>query len=345
MAALGIGFVVLLAIARSPSTARNFAILLAVLLPIAIAALGLSRSPVSDAYREAAMSRSYFFLTGWKWYDIAGALAPIVLFGWVAWRERRNPVSQTFELSLAAVWFASLACLAGIAVTWNDQFFLFARLQPMRAYQLIYVLMLLVPINLAIQTFVCQWRAPRRELAFAMVIIGVAAGMYLVQRNTFPASAHVEWPWVESRNPWQQAYEWIRLNTPKDAVFALDANYPDEAGNDRQGFRAEAERSALPDQTKDGGVAALFPELAGAWLANSSMTEHIDMESEQQTARLLKAGVSWVVVPYDRRVDLHCPYHNAQVAVCALPESNPPWFGLPHQTIVARQFDPKASRH
>jgi len=43
----------------------------------------------------------------------------------------------------------------------------------------------------------------------------------------------------------------IRLQTPRDAVFALDPNYMLIAGEDQHGFRAIAERSALADALKD----------------------------------------------------------------------------------------------
>ena len=68
------------------------------------------------------------------------------------------------------------------------------------------------------------------------------------------------------RNQFEQAFVWISRNTPKDAVFALDAQYITEPGEDAQGFRAIAERSVLPDFSKDGGVVTNKPELAAAWL-------------------------------------------------------------------------------
>ena len=55
---------------------------------------------------------------------------------------------------------------------------------------------------------------------------------------------------------------WIGRNTPKDAVFAIDAKYITKAGEDAQGFRAIAERSVLPDYSKDGGVVTNKPELS-----------------------------------------------------------------------------------
>ena len=62
-----------------------------------------------------------------------------------------------------------------------------------------------------------------------------------------------------------QAFLWIRGNTPKDALFALDADYINAPGEDAQSFRAIAERSALPDYSKDGGEASIAPDLTAAW--------------------------------------------------------------------------------
>ena len=69
-----------------------------------------------------------------------------------------------------------------------------------------------------------------RSIRIAAVMSGVgwrlfvplSLGMYFAQRQVFPASAHIEWPGAQPRNPWAQAFEWIRANTPVDALFALD---------------------------------------------------------------------------------------------------------------------------
>ncbi len=48
---------------------------------------------------------------------------------------------------------------------------------------------------------------------------------------------------MKPKSPWLSAFLWIRENTPKDAVFALDPKYMNEPGVDGHGFRAMAERS------------------------------------------------------------------------------------------------------
>ena len=80
---------------------------------------------------------------------------------------------------------------------------------------------------------------------------------------------------MAARNLWVQAFVWIRGNTPKDALFALDADYINAAGEDAQCFRAIAERSALPDYSKDGGEASIAPELADAWAIGQAAQQRL----------------------------------------------------------------------
>ena len=42
------------------------------------------------AYNRAALSRSYFFLSSWRWYEYAGLLMPLLLLG-IAGTSRRAP--------------------------------------------------------------------------------------------------------------------------------------------------------------------------------------------------------------------------------------------------------------
>ncbi len=65
-------------------------------------------------------------------------------------------------------------------------------------------------------------------------------------------------------------------NTPKDAMFALDAQYITKPGEDAESFRAIAERSALPDFSKDGGVVTNKPELAVEWLEGQVAQSRIE---------------------------------------------------------------------
>lgn len=135
---------------------------------------------------------------------------------------------------------------------------------------------------------------------------------------------HLEVPWVQSNNPWRAAFEWVRENTPRNAFFALNPDYMDEAAEDRLGFSAVAERSALANRTKDGGVVAVFPELAQEWskdLSDAHDTETI--RAGKNALVLQEAGVTWIIRRPTINTGLYCPYRNSAVAVCRLSYSSP----------------------
>jgi hypothetical protein len=144
--------------------------------------------------------------------------------------------------------------------------------------------------------------------------------MCLVQIDAYPASAHVEWPGAAPVNRWSDAFLWIRHNTPKNAVFAIDPGYMSLPGEDMHGFRAVAERSILADSVKDSGAVSLFPGLADEWQAQVRSTQgwkHFPLADFERVAR--QYPVTWFVTEFPRPAGLLCPYHNQTVAVCQLP--------------------------
>jgi hypothetical protein len=143
--------------------------------------------------------------------------------------------------------------------------------------------------------------------------------MAFVQRQTFPNSAHLELPWHEPANPWAEAFEWVRTNTPRDAVFALDAHYISDPDENSQNFRAIAERSVMPDYAKDGGVASIAPRLTADWTAGETAQKDLDRGvGRAEVARLLSYGVDWIVIERSTPVTLACPFTNVSVKVCPL---------------------------
>jgi hypothetical protein len=129
----------------------------------------------------------------------------------------------------------------------------------------------------------------------------------------------VEWPDRRPRNLWQEAFLWIRDNTPGDAIFALDNDYIESPGEDAQGFRATAERSAVADWFKDGGIASNFSEAAGLWWQGSKATEQLNRATDKERlATLQPLGVTWIVLPAGGSTGFPCPFINARVRVCRL---------------------------
>jgi hypothetical protein len=147
--------------------------------------------------------------------------------------------------------------------------------------------------------------------------------MLRVDWEIFPASKHVELPGSLRlvagglENHWEQAFVWVRENTPKDAVFALDAHYTVRDGEDAQGFRAIAERSSLPD-SKDGGTASNRPELTEEWSRGMALQTGLGGDSGRLAA-LKAVGATWVILERDAAAGSGCAYENDAVKVCRLP--------------------------
>lgn len=288
----------------------------------------LAASEESDAYREVVATRAYWFLSRWHWYELVGIVAPLLILA-VAGVKRRSAATQKPQICLARMAFASGVIATVVAAIFARPAMathFVARLQPLRIFQLVYVVMILV-LGGALGERVLQ-RRPWRWVAmfFTLGVVMAWAG-----RVTFPASNHIEWPegfahseagrhFGEQANPWQEAFVWIRENTPADAVFALDAHYITTPGEDAQGFRAMAERSALPDFSKDGGVVTNKPELALQWMQGQEAQRDLSAEDDaRRLAALLPLGTRWVVLRQDAITGFTCVYTNRVVKVCRLP--------------------------
>jgi len=280
---------------------------LACLLPF-----GLSLEPPSPAYHQVALSHSYFYLLRWHWYEWLGVVAPLALLWWFSQIARSRQLRNLDLLCRALIAYEFVYVLAGVLLSIPQRLESVARLQPMRSLYLLYVLFFLFSAGLLGQ-FVLKNRVWRWVALFAPL----CAGMFLAQRALFPASPHIEWPGAAPKNPWIQAFEWIRTNTPRDAVFALDPFHMDIPGEDANGFRAIAQRSMLADAVKDSGAVTMFPPNAEEWL------KQVQAQSGWRTFQLqdfrrLKAeyGINWVVVQQPGVAGLDCPYQNAAVLVC-----------------------------
>ena len=270
------------------------------------------RVPSHLAFNRAALSRSYFFLSSWKWYEYPGLLIPLLLLG-VAATNKHAPW-RTRALAIAATLMGSCALLVSLCFVHRSGSLLLARLQVLRGFQFVYIAGVLLAGGLL---------AKLRPRTIAAICLLLAGALFGGQRLTYPESNHVEWPWLTPRNRWQQAFLWIRSGTPGNAIFALDNDYIESAGEDAQGFRAIAERSAVADWYKDGGIASNFPQAALPWLQGSQATEHLNSATDaQRLARLKPFGVTWIVLPAEASTGFPCPFINARVRVCRVAVSH-----------------------
>ena len=317
MAAYAIGYILTLALVR----ARRWGWLMGI--AGTVMALGLAASHAgtllgaSPSYRVAAMSRSYFFLGDWAWFEIFGLFPPLLAAGAYVYlsRHRFRLRSNYSLISAASLYVGVLAVVFALCFTRTDNSFLLARLQVLRVFQLIYILFFLLLGSLLGEYFL-----RRRWWAWTGCFAAIAALMFTVQLCLYPSLKHTELPWGRSHNPWAQAFLWIRGNTPNDAYFALDPHYQELPQEDTLGFRALAQRSVLPDWNKDGGVAAIDPALARQWWTEVSSIRNFSRWTDQQRIQnLAPYGITWIVLPASATTQFACPYVNSTVRVCQLP--------------------------
>jgi hypothetical protein len=323
MAAYALGATLFLACMRSPNPrVRIWCTAALSVASLAIAAcIHAAGSPDTADYRRIALTRTYWFPAAWSWYELVGLAAPLAILAIIAFRPSReqsadesNPSRALAQMAIAAgatAWLTATLFAHATAAT-----HLVARLQPLRVFHIVYLIMVLMLGaklgDLLLRRHTWRWAA-------ALLLLGGI--MFSTARAAFPSSLHIEPPWTSPTNAWVQAFLWIRDNMPKDALFALDADYINAPGEDAQCFRAIAERSSLPDYSKDGGEASIAPELTDEWNTGQHAQQQLSAPATtdaMRTAALVPLGVSWLVLDVHATTSLDCPYTNSAVKVCRL---------------------------
>lgn len=275
---------------------------------------GITLDPPPAAYHEVALRQPSHFALRWEWYEWLGIVGPVLLFWWFARIARQRGMKNVELVSRAIIPMILVATAAATFLSSSVRLEALARLQPLRSLGLTYILLIVIGGGLlgeyVLQTHVWRWLALFLPLSF---------GMFYAQRQVFPASNHIEWPWANPRNSWAQAFDWIRVNTPTDALFALNPAHMELPGEDENGFRARAERSMLADLVKDKGASTMFPPLSVPWLEQIQDQKNWKQFRVEDLERLRqKYGISWVVVDQPELTGLDCPYQNSAVRVCRL---------------------------
>jgi hypothetical protein len=284
---------------------------LALLLPFGISL----DPPTSPAYHAAAMRHEFHYIQLWHWYEWLGILAPVALFWWFG-RIAGERQWRRLDLVCRALIIYDLAYFpAALVVDLPARFESLARLQPLRSLHLLYMLMFLI-----MGGFLGEYLLKNRVWRWLALFVPLGIGMFAAQRALFPASAHIEWPGSTPKNPWAQAFVWVRENTPVDAVFALDPGFMQLRGEDTIGFRCLAQRSRLADLSKDSGAVSMFPPLAEEWWTQvQAQTPWSSFRAEDFSRLENIYGVSWVVVQQPGIAGLDCVYQNSAVQVCRTP--------------------------
>ncbi len=143
MAGYALGLILVLRILHF----RHKALVLVILavLVFAISAILQARAPAeSTAVVLAANSRYYWFLSQWHWYELVGLIAPLL----VLLALRRSPLgldaTATMLCNAAVLYGCFAAAVALIFAHESYQAHIVARLQPLRAFLVIYMVMLLL---------------------------------------------------------------------------------------------------------------------------------------------------------------------------------------------------------
>ncbi len=275
---------------------------------------GFHLGTAQEPYRQTLLSRSFFFAWAWSWSEWVGVLVPLGLL-YALSRLRIPAITPIASRLCRALFLLGIVSTAAFLVLSSSAMFEnFARLQPMRSFQLIYIVMFLMLGGLA-----GEYLLKEKAWRWLLLFVSVAIGMYGMDRSIYPASRHLELPWSRDANLWSQAFRWARHNTPEDAVFALPPRYMLLPGEDMHGFRAIAERSMLADWVKDSGVVSVFPQMAAAWWHDQQLTQGWDTyKAADFHALAARSPVTWVMVQPRQAAGLDCPYHNAAVYACRL---------------------------
>jgi len=271
--------------------------------------------PPSGPWLEALHSRHWFRLYEWEWYEWLGAIAPLLLFWLAAHIAAKHGEVKLARFATAIVLYGIFHQAVAMIILGPRVLIGLSALEPMRYLHLVYVFMTLIG-GAYLGRYVLQERGWR----WAIFLVVANGSMFAAQRQLFASTAHIELPSVVSANPWLQAFDWVRHNTPEDAYFALDPYYMASPGEDYHSFRALAERSQLADGIKDTSVVTKVPELGPVWKRQLEAQQRWSSFQIADFERLKAGfGVDWVLVAYPPPAGLACRWHNQILTVCTIP--------------------------
>ena len=271
--------------------------------------------PPSPTWLEALNTRRWFRVYKWKWYEWVGAIAPLALFWLVGQLARKRGETRLARFAMAIFIYGVFQQAVAMLILGPRRLIGLSALEPMRYLHLVYVFMALVG-----GAYLGRYVLKAHVWRWALFLLLANGGMWLAQRQQFPASDHLELPFTVSANPWLQVFAWVRQNTPTEAYFALDPQYMAAKGEDFHSFRALAERSQLADGIKDTSVVSKVPELGPAWKRQSEAGkgwEHFQLADFERLKT--EFGVDWALVTYPAPAGLECVWHNEALTVCRIP--------------------------
>ena len=264
---------------------------------------------------EAIATRHCYHLYSWTWYEWLGAIGPLVIFWAVAQIARRQGQLTLSRFATAVLIYGAFQQIVALIILAPVAPITFSTLEPMRFLQLVYVFMTLI-----FGAYLGRYVLGQKLYRWAVFGVIAFGGMFFAQRQLFAGTPHIELPGRVSDNPWLQAFDWVRHNTPEDAYFAIDPLYMAAPGEDNHVFRALAERSVLADRIKDTAVVTKAPELGQVWQQQVDATRGWNHFQLADFERLKSEfGVNWVLVRNNKAAGLDCRWHNSALSVCQIP--------------------------
>jgi len=275
--------------------------------------------PSSAAWREALSSRRYLFPRQWTWYEQLGAFAPLGILWWFARAAESHKLNEAARVCRRMAISGGAGVAVGYAIAFTPALLPLVPLEPMRVLHLVYLLMVLFAGGLGGELLAARWK-----YAAAAALAPLAFGMFFAQRTELDATPHIEWPGTIPRNDWREAFEWIRMHTPRNALFAMNPAFLALPGENEHGFRGLAERGQLAEAAKDRAVSRNIPGLAWAWRDQVHVQQGIDGFDLRRLEELRKRyGVTWLLLwkkaEGSERAALDCPFENATIRVCRAP--------------------------
>jgi hypothetical protein len=297
--------------AGEPALDPRASLAVAALLPL----VTLDFHPARGAYREILLSRAYFLVSSWHWWEWVGIFAPLAILSLLPRFVRRGAFPAVRAACRACVLLGLIATASALAIASSSEFQMIARIQPMRSFHPIYVILFLLLGGL-----LGEHVLKRQWWRYAACFGALAGAMFAIELVTYPLSPHFEWPGAGYRSGWLSAFLWIRSQTPKDAIFAIDPDYMLRPGVDLHGFRALAERSVLADNVKDSGAVSVFPSLAADWERQTDALKGWERFGPRDFETLSTTwGIQWVVLRRSHSAaGLSCKFQNDEVRVCRI---------------------------
>ena len=96
-------------------------------------------APVTGAARDCMLSRTFFFVSTWAWYEWVGVFAPLAVLWWLSVISPRRTLPAFRQLTGSLIPFGLAFTALALFLAIPSRLEGYNRLQPMRSFHLLYV--------------------------------------------------------------------------------------------------------------------------------------------------------------------------------------------------------------